>query len=119
MLNWDLERIHKWSITWKVKFNADKSCEILFTSKDHVINPTLFLNNMIMKSVSEHKHLGITLTTTIDWAKQAHWVCIKANRKLAVLRNVHFLQKKTLDILYKGNSTICSRLYITSVLAKS
>ena len=70
MLNRDLKRIHTWSKTWKVKFNADKSCEMLFTSRDHVINPTIFLDNLIIKSVSEHKHLGIILTTTLDWAKQ-------------------------------------------------
>ena len=41
------------------------------------------------------------LTTTLDWAKQVHWVCIKAIGKLAVLRNVHFTRRKTLDILFK------------------
>ena len=41
------------------------------------------------------------MISTLDWTKQIHKVCLKANRKLAVLRSIHYIQQKTLDLLYK------------------
>ena len=49
----------------------------------------------------EHKHLGIYLNTLLCWARQIHETCLRANRKLAVLRSVRFLKRSTLDLLYK------------------
>ena len=37
----------------------------------------------------------------MDWTKQIDGVCLKANRKLSVLRSVKSLSRQTLDILYK------------------
>ena len=51
--------------------------------------------------VNLHKHLGIYLTPSLDWAVQLHEVCLKANRKLSVLRSVKLLSRQTLDQLYK------------------
>ena len=48
-----------------------------------------------------HKHLGLYLTSNLDWSEQVHQVCLKANRKLSVLRSVKLLNRKTLDLLYK------------------
>ena len=41
------------------------------------------------------------MTSSLDWSKQVHEMCLKANRKLSVLRSVKFLNRQTLDILYK------------------
>ena len=41
------------------------------------------------------------MSSTLDWTKQISEVCLKANRKLAVLRSVKLLSRQTLDILYK------------------
>ena len=48
-----------------------------------------------------HKHLGVYLSSSLDWSKQIDNVCLKANRKLSVLRSVKLLSRQTLDILYK------------------
>ena len=37
----------------------------------------------------------------LDWNKQVQSACIKANGKLAVLRSVKYLDRSTLDLLYK------------------
>ena len=37
----------------------------------------------------------------MDWSKQVHEVCLKANKKLSVLRSVKLLSRQTLDLLYK------------------
>ena len=49
----------------------------------------------------EQRHLGLYLSSTLDWTKQISEVCLKANRKLAVLRSVKLLSRQTLDMLYK------------------
>ena len=41
------------------------------------------------------------LTSDLDWSVQVNEVCLKANKKLAVLRSVKLLSRQTLDLLYK------------------
>ena len=41
------------------------------------------------------------LSSTLDWAKQISEVCLKASKKLSVLRSVKSLSRHTLDVLYK------------------
>ena len=48
-----------------------------------------------------HKHLGIYLTSTLDWSLHVQQTLIKAYRKLSVLRSVRLLHRNTLDLLYK------------------
>ena len=92
--------INAWSGKWKVTFNADKSEGI------PSLNP-LVLNGEPVKRVDKHKHLGLHLTYNLDWSIQVHNVCLKANRKLAVLRNVKYLKRNTLDLLYKITVRSC------------
>ena len=56
---------------------------------------------IFVERVHEHKHLGIYLNTSLCWARQIHETCLRAKRKLAVLRSVRFLKRSTLDLLYK------------------
>ena len=50
------------------------------------------------------------LSSTLDWTAQVNDVCLKANRKLSVLRSVKLLNRETLD------SKIRSGLCLTSIL---
>ena len=59
------------------------------------------LNNTLIERVFSHKHLGIYITTTLDWYLQVDQVCLKANKKLSILRSVKYLQRKTLYMLHK------------------
>ena len=38
---------------------------------------------------------------SLHWSYQVNESCLKANRKLSVLRSVKFLNRKTLDLLFK------------------
>ena len=100
-LNRDLDKISAWAVKWKVIFNAGKSKDIIFTHKMLNNSPPLIFNNNLIDRVNTHKHLGIHLMSNLDWAVQVKEVCLKANRKLAVLRNIKMLKRQTLDILYK------------------
>mgnify|MGYP006061617573 CR=1 FL=1 len=101
VLNQDLQKISLWSIKWKVTFNTDKSKQLIFTQTPFNISPLLILNHKSIRQVSTHKHLGLHLTHNLDWGVHVYNVCLKANRKLAVLRGVKLLKRHTLDVLYK------------------
>ena len=126
MLNRDISKILYWSTKWKVTFNPTKSESVIFSSKvlassspicypvntahtstnwfaPLVFSSTtpLIFNNCTVKRVDSHKHLGVYLSSTLDWSEQIHQVCLRANRKLAVLRSVKGLKRGTLDLLYK------------------
>ena len=100
-LNRDLTKISNWADKWKVKFNAKKSKDIIFSNKTLNNSPPLIFNDSYIERVNVHKHLGIYLSSTLSWAVQIKEVCLKANRKLSVLRSVKLLSRQTLDLLYK------------------
>ena len=96
-LNRDLGKISNWADTWKVKFNAKKSKDIIFSNKNLNNSPPLIFNDSYIDRVNVHKHLGIYLSSTLSWSVQIKEVCLKANRKLSVLRSVKLLSRQTLD----------------------
>ena len=100
-LNRDLQRISTWATKWKVLFNAKKSKDVIFSKKCLNNSPPLLLNETVIERVNTHKHLGIILTSSLDFSLQVNEVCLKSNRKLSVLRSVKLLNRQTLDILYK------------------
>ena len=100
-LNRDLTKIQLWSSTWKVKFNAEKSKNMVFSNKQLLNIPTILFNNTNIERVTSHRHLGVYLTTSLDWSLHVHHICLRASRKLAVLRSVKELSRSTLDLLYK------------------
>ena len=100
-LNRDLIKISLWAEKWKVTFNGGKSKDLIFSNKCLNNSPPLVLNGVYIDRVSSHRHLGLYLTSNLDWSLQVEQVCLKANRKLSVLRSVKLLNRKTLDLLYK------------------
>ena len=101
-LNKDLEKINAWARKWKVTFNPGKSKDLIFSERKYLFNsPPIIFNDTFVDRVHEHKHLGVWLCSNLSWSRQVHETCIKANGKLAVLRNINFLNRSTLDLLYK------------------
>ena len=100
-LNRDLAKISTWAEQWKVTFNAGKSKDLIFSKKCLNNSPPLQFNDKFIDRVNTHKHLGVYLKSDLCWSTQIHETCLRANRKLAVLRNVKMLKRKTLDLLYK------------------
>ena len=101
ILNRDLQRIASWATKWKVKFNTIKTKSMIFSNRILNNSPPLIFNDCYIDLVNSHKHLGLYLSSTLDWSKQISEVCLKANRKLSILRSVKLLSRQTLDILYK------------------
>ena len=65
--------------------------------------PTLKFDKKVIKRVDTHKHLGFYLSFDLTWSEQMKYICLKANQRLGVLRHVRFLNRSTLDMLYKLN----------------
>ena len=61
----------------------------------------MLLGETVIDRVNTHKHLGLFLTSKLDFGFHVNEVCLKANRKLGVLRSVKMLSRQTLDVLYK------------------
>ena len=61
-LNNDLNIISEWSFNWKMSFNPDlnkQAVEVIFSHKTGKQNiPKIYFNNVELKRVPEHKHLG-------------------------------------------------------------
>ena len=64
-------------------------------------SPPLVFNENFIDRVNSHRHLGVYLTSNLDWSVQINNICLKANKKLSVLRHVRYLKRNTLDLLYK------------------
>ena len=101
ILNRDLNKISTWASNWKIIFNAEKSKTIIFSKNKHNYTHPVQLQNNTIDHVTVHKHLGVYLTYNLDWTEQIKYICLSANRKLSVLRRVRYLQRSTLDLLYK------------------
>ena len=74
---------------------------MIFSKSDQHNSPPITFCTHIVESVSVHRHLGVYLTPTLDWSTHIHQVCLKANRKLAVLRCFKQMSRSNLDLLYK------------------
>ena len=81
-LNRDLVKISSWAKKWKVVFNAKKSKDIIFSKKYLNNSPPLLLDGTVIDRVNTHKHLGLILTSSLDFSSQVNEVCLKANQKL-------------------------------------
>ena len=94
-------KISQWAKKWKVTLNAKKSKDIIFSKKCLNNSPPLIFGKTFINMVNSNKHLGLILTSTLDWTAQVKEVCLKANQKLSLLQSVKLLSRQTLDLLYK------------------
>ena len=82
-LNRDLEKIYSWSKKWKVTFNAKKSKDLIFSKKYLNNSPPLQFDGLFIDRVNEHRHLGLILTSSLDFSSPVNDICLGA-KKLSV-----------------------------------
>ena len=105
-LNHDLDVIATWAYQWKMSFNPDPTKlaeEVLFSCKNqHVEHPPLFFNNVEVKRVTEHKHLGLVLDSKLSFTKHINEKVTIARRWIGIIKHVSkYLPLKSLDQIYK------------------
>ena len=66
-LNSDLKQLNKWAQTWSMDFNPNKTEMVIFSNKKLKFDPSVYLKDVKIKKVSEHKHLGLILLENMKW----------------------------------------------------
>lgn len=87
-LNRDIRKLTDWADKWKVTFNPKKTKDIIFSKKTVLNTPPLLFDDTVIDRVISLKHLGVYLTSTLDWSIQVNYICIKAYMKLNILKSV-------------------------------
>lgn len=79
----DLNKITMWSTMWRMSFNPEK-CEVLQLGriKQSLLPSLYFLNGqeLVIPAVTEHKYLGVTLTSELELSYQQN--CCHNTRKV-------------------------------------
>ena len=105
-LNHDLQLVSQWAFQWKMSFNPDPTKpaeEIIFSRKRHrPDHPPLFFNNIEVKQVNDHKHLGLTFDSKLTFVNHINEKLSKARKAVGVIKYLSsFVPIKTLDQIYK------------------
>ena len=101
MLNKDLNTISFWASKWKTKFNPSKSTNMIFSKSVLNNSEPVYMDGILLDRVSCHKHLGVFLTSDLNWEFHVKEIIRKANYKLSYMWSVKGLSRQTLDTLYK------------------
>ena len=105
-MNHDLELISQWAYDWIMSFNPDpqkQAVELTFSTKEIEINhPEIRFNNIPVRKVDEHKHLGIILDSKLSFSAHIKAAISKARKGIGLLKNLSkFLPRYTLNELFK------------------
>ena len=105
-LNHDLDFIKRWAHDWRMSFNlgpAKQAVEVLFSKKKiPVDHPSIFLNDIDVMKVDEHKHPGVALHSQQTFSSYIQSAINRAKRGHGMLRFLSsYLPRYTLNQLYK------------------
>ena len=105
-MNHDLQLISQWAHDWRMSFNPDpqkQAVELLFSRKRNEIDhPVILFNNIPVKKVNEHKHLGIILDSKLSFSAHIKCAISKTRKGIGLLKYLSkYLPRHTLSELYK------------------
>ena len=105
-MNHDLDLISQWAHTWRMSFNPDpqkQAVELTFSRKKiEIDHPVILLNDIPVKKVTEHKHLGIILDSKLSFSAHIKSAISKARKGIGLLKYLSkYLPRHTLSELYK------------------
>ena len=104
-MNHDLELIKQWANDWRMSFNPDpqkQAVELIFSKKRIEIDHSVVLfNDILVKQVKEHKHLGIVLDSKLSFSAHIKSAISKTRKGIGLLKYLSkYLPKHTLNELY-------------------
>ena len=105
-LNHDLDLISQWAHQWKMSFNPDPTKaaeEVLFScKKQSPLHPPIYFNNIEVKRVNDHKHLGLTLDSKLSFTKHVNEKVAIARKGIGVIKHLApYLPLKSRDQIFK------------------
>ena len=93
-LNHDLDLISQWAYQWKMNFNPDPSkqaVQVVFSRKSNqFVHPKIYFNDTEIKTVNEHKHLGLILDAKRSFASHINEKILKAHKGLGIIKSLLF-----------------------------
>ena len=105
-MNHDLNSISQWAHAWRMSFNPDpqkQAVELTFSRKKiEIDHPVIHFNDIPVKKVDEHKHLGITLDSKLSFSAHIKSAISKTRKGIGLLKYLSkYLPRHTLNELYK------------------
>ena len=102
-LNRDIELLRLWSWQWKMQFNADKTEEVIFSTKrDRPLHDPLTLGTDDIDRKMEHKHIGIVLDSKLSFQSHIREAILKARRGIGIIKYISkYVSRNVLDQVYK------------------
>ena len=85
IINHDLNMLSNWAKQWLVKFNLLKTDAVLFILKNIEALPQLIFDNTVIHFVDDHKHLGITFSSSGQWHTCIENITIAATKTLGIM----------------------------------
>ena len=100
IINEDLKSIQDWANQWLVKFSPTKT-KLMTCSNKKRIYPDIKFDNVVLKSVDSHKHLGLTLAKNLTWSGHVSNILKSVSPMTDVLKKLKYdLDRKTLETTY-------------------
>ena len=105
-MNHDLNSISQWDHAWRMSFNPDpqkQAVELTFSRKKiEIDHPVIHFNDIPVKKVDEHKHLGITLDSKLSFSAHIKSAISKTRKGIGLLKYLSkYLPRHILNELYK------------------
>ena len=98
----DLDAIRRYGEDWAITFNAQKTVRLTFTNKTDNLNFSLQFDGQDIPTVTQHKHLGLTLSTDLHFHEHVNNIIRTINMLLGPIYPVaKFLSRSILDNIYK------------------
>ena len=101
ILQSDINKLHLWSITNKMKFHPSKCKALAITNQNNTLHNlpfTIFqykLHNTFIDYAQSQVDLGVTVSSKLLWTEQCNKLVSKANSRLGlVIRTCHFTTDK-------------------------
>ena len=99
-MNNDMASIKSWADQWLVNFNPSKT-KCMTISNKKVEHPPLYFDNTELKTVTEHKHIGLTFTNNLSWTPHVNDIVHKASKMCDVLRKLQYqIDRLSLETIY-------------------
>ena len=82
----DLNSLLKWSVKWKMSFNASK-CKILsITRKKSLVNFNYTMNKETVERCYNIKDIGVEIDHKLDWSEHIRTIVKKSNRIMGLIK---------------------------------
>ena len=97
-----MQKVQNWSNSWLVNFNPKKTESMIISRKvETQFHPPLYFNNVPIKNVTTHKHLGLTFSNDGSWITHINEIITKASSRLNIIRKLKFkVYRKSLEYMY-------------------